>query len=244
MSSVGLDLRRLAPGHDDLTAEYPAAGALDAAASKFSFRRIQTVRQRVTSYAGRLPPWEMRLSDPAAQPIDLDQSLRLCAQGERDALRLIYDLEGGRMLGVALRILRRRPLAEEAVHDAFVQIWERAASFDPQRGAARSWIYAIVRHRALNILRGEVRTDLTADFDNLALASPDESPETVVAMLSEAGALRRCLDRLEPDKRRLIVLAYIHGLSHGELAARLAIPLGTIKSWIRRTLISLRECLA
>jgi RNA polymerase sigma factor (sigma-70 family) len=181
------------------------------------------------------------LATPAA---DLAGALRRCATGDRAGLRLIYDTEGARMVGVAMRIVRRQALAEEAVHDAFVQIWERASSFDPSRGQARSWLYAVVRHRALNILRSEARTDLVEDFEPMGLASPDDDPEAVVARLSDAGALRRCLERLEPARRRLIVLAYVHGLSHGELAGRLGMPLGTVKSWMRRSLLSLRECLA
>jgi RNA polymerase sigma-70 factor (ECF subfamily) len=148
------------------------------------------------------------------------------------------------MLGVALRILRRHSLAEEAVQDAFVQVWQRAASFDPQRGAATTWLYAVLRNRALNILRGEVRTELVEDFEPMGLASEEESPESVIERLSEAGALRRCLEGLEPNRRRVVVLAYMHGLSHGELATRAGVPLGTMKSWLRRTLLSLRECLA
>lgn len=175
---------------------------------------------------------------------DLSEALGRCARGERAALRAIYDAEAARMMGVALRILRRQSLAEEAVHDAFLQVWQRAASFDPARGAAKTWLYAVLRHRALNILRGETRTDLIEDFEPLGLASEEESPESVIAGLSEAGALRRCLEGLEPARRRVVVLAYMHGLSHGELAARAGVPLGTMKSWLRRTLLSLRECLA
>jgi RNA polymerase sigma-70 factor (ECF subfamily) len=176
--------------------------------------------------------------------VDLGEALRRCATGERAALRAIYDAEAPRMLGVALRILRRPSLAEEAVQDAFVQIWQRAASFDPARGGARTWLYAVVRHRALNILRGEIRTDLVDDFEPMGLASTEESPEGAVARLSEAGALRRCLERLDPTRRNVVVLAYMHGLSHGELAGRAGVPLGTMKSWLRRSLMALRECLA
>jgi RNA polymerase sigma-70 factor, ECF subfamily len=175
---------------------------------------------------------------------DLADALRRCAGGDRAALRAIYDAEAPRMIGVAQRLLRRHALAEEAVHDAFVQVWQRAASFDPSRVDARAWLYAVVRHRALNILRGEARTDLVDDFEPMGLASEEEGPESVVARLSEAGALRRCLERLDPARRNLIVLAYVQGLSHGELAGRLGAPLGTIKSWIRRSLMALRECLA
>jgi RNA polymerase sigma-70 factor (ECF subfamily) len=176
--------------------------------------------------------------------VDLDDALCRCARGERAALRAIYDAEAPRMLGVALRLLRRRSLAEEAVQDAFVQAWQRAASFDPARGAARTWLYAVLRHRALNILRGEARTDLVDDFEPMGLASEEENPEAVIARLSEAGALRRCLERLDPGRRNAVVLAYMHGLSHGELAGKAGVPLGTMKSWLRRSLMTLRECLA
>ena len=184
----------------------------------------------------------MRGAEP--ESLDLDDDLRRCAGGDRAALRRIYEAEAPRMLGVALRILRRRPLAEEAVHDTFVQVWQRAGSFDAARGAAKTWLYAVLRHRALNILRGEVRTDLVDDFEPMGLASDEENPESVIARLSEAGALRRCLERLEPVRRRAVVLAYMHGLSHGELAARAGVPLGTMKSWLRRSLLALRECMA
>lgn len=176
--------------------------------------------------------------------IDLEDALRRCAGGDRSALRSIYEAEGGRMLGVALRLLRRHALAEEAVQDAFVQIWRQAKTFDPARGGARTWLYAVVRHRALNILRGEARTDLVEDFEPMGLRSGEESPENAVIRLSEASALRRCLEGLKPVHRNAVVLAYMHGLTHGELAGRFGVPLGTIKSWVRRSLLSLRECLA
>lgn len=177
------------------------------------------------------------------EPFDFDAMITACARGDRTALDALYHREAPRMLGVALRIVRRRPLAEEAVQDAFVQLWRKAATFDPARGNGRTWLYTIVRNRALNILRDESRTDLTGDDAAFDRVSDEDDPETIVARLSEAGALRRCLERLDATRRKAIVLAYAHGLSHGELAARLNMPLGTVKSWIRRSLGTLRECL-
>jgi RNA polymerase sigma-70 factor (ECF subfamily) len=176
--------------------------------------------------------------------VDLNSALKRCASGDRAALRSIYDSEASRMLGVAMRLLRRRPLAEEAVHDTFVMVWQKAGSFDASRGDGRSWLFAILRNRALNILRGESRTELIEDFEPMGLVSEEEDAESVMLRLSDAGSLKRCLQRLEPSRRQAITLAYIHGLSHGELAGRLGVPLGTVKSWIRRSLISLRECMA
>ncbi len=186
----------------------------------------------------------LALGKDSAPALDINDALGRCAAGDRSALRAIYDAEAPRMLGVAMRLLRRRALAEEAVHDTYMQIWQKAGSFDRARGDGRTWIYAILRNRALNILRGENRTDLVEDFEPMGLVSEEESAETVMLRLSDTGSLKRCLERLEPSRRQAITLAYIHGLSHGELAGRLGVPLGTVKSWIRRSLASLRECMA
>lgn len=172
-----------------------------------------------------------------ARDRQLAAALARCAAGERNALQVIYDLEAARMIGVARRILIRRDLAEDAVHDAFVRVWRNAASFDPQRGSARNWLYAIVRNRALSIHRSEHRYDLTDDFD------ADIESEAAVTRLPETSALRKCLDRIERPRRDVVVLAYAHGMSHGEMAARMKLPLGTVKSWVRRSLLSLQECM-
>ncbi len=164
-------------------------------------------------------------------------ALARCAAGDRTALRLIYDVEAARMVGVARRMLRRQDLAEEAAQDAFMRIWRAAASYDPQKGGARTWIYAILRNCALSILRDESRF-VAADesFEDLA-------EHGAVTQLPVASALRRCLEQLEAPPRNAVVLAYVHGFSHGELAGRLGVPLGTVKSWLRRSLISLQGCM-
>jgi RNA polymerase sigma-70 factor (ECF subfamily) len=177
----------------------------------------------------------------AAADLDVERALRRCARGDDRALRAIYEHEAPRMIGIAQRIVRRRALAEEVVHDAFVQIWRRAASFDSTRGAGRTWIYAIVRHRAISILRDERRLELDAlEDDELP---PEEAPDDVVARLADTSSLKQCLQQLDERVRKLIVLTYLHGLSHTELAAREGMPLGTVKSWIRRGALALRECM-
>ncbi|AMN40104.1 sigma-70 family RNA polymerase sigma factor [Rhodoplanes sp. Z2-YC6860] len=166
-------------------------------------------------------------------------ALARCAAGERAALRVIYDIEAGRMVGVARRMLRRQDLAEEAVQDAFMRVWRSARTFDLAKGAARSWLYAILRNCALTILRDESR--FTADESLAEEAVP--ATESALTRLPEHSALRRCLERLDASRRAAVVLAYVHGLSHGELAGKLGVPLGTAKSWVRRSLISLQECM-
>ena len=129
------------------------------------------------------------------------------------------------------------------MHDAFVRIYQHAGSFDPARGEARAWIYAILRHRALNILRGEARTELVADDGQFDAPSEEETPEAAVERLSDEKSLKRCLEKLEPVRRNAVVLAFVQGLSHGEVAGKLGVPLGTCKAWIRRSLLALRECM-
>lgn len=130
------------------------------------------------------------------------------------------------------------------MHDCFLKIWQRAVSFDPARGDARSWLYTVLRNRALDILRGEGRTDLVGEFEPLGLEDGGETPEQVVERLSDTGALRRCLDRLNPVRRQAIVLAYINGLAHGEIAGRPGLPLAMVKTWIRCGAIALKKCMA
>lgn len=168
----------------------------------------------------------------------LAAALSRCAGGDRAALRVIYDAEAGRMIGVAFRILRRRDLAEEAAHDALLRIWRGARGFDPARGSARNWIFAIVRNRALTILRDEGR--FLPDNGEEPVA-PDFA--TAVDRLPENSALRRCLETLDIKQRSAVVYSYVFGLSHGELAGKMSVPLGTAKSWTRRGLMSLQECM-
>jgi RNA polymerase sigma-70 factor (ECF subfamily) len=168
--------------------------------------------------------------------------LEACASGDRDALRILFEAEGPRLIGVAQRILRRRELAEEAVQDGFARIWRNAASFDRTVGSARGWIYAIVRNRALNLLRDGAREDIV-EPEAIDLLREGAVVDAAWEGLGETEALRRCLDGLEPQRRRAVLLAYVLGLTHGEIAGRMGAPLGTVKAWVRRALIALRECM-
>ncbi len=174
----------------------------------------------------------------------LSAALERCSAGDQGALREIFDLEGGRMLGVAKRILRRRDLAEEAVQDAFVLIWRKAGQFRGDGGSARGWIYTIVRRRALRILRDAERETPT-DPETLALDRDADlaAAARAYARLDEKSRLRDCLATLDETKRLCVLLAYCFGYTHGEIAGRLGRPLGTVKAWVRRGLTSLRACL-
>ena len=173
----------------------------------------------------------------------VDDALRAGGTGAELALKRIYDAESARMLGVAQRLLKRRALAEEAVQDAFVLIWRHAARFDPERGSGLTWIYAILRNRSLSILRDEKRIETSEDPVAEEMASDDDDPETIMSKLSDAKALRACLETLPAQRRGIVLLAFVQGLTHGEIAGKLSLPIGTVKTWIRRSLMTLKTCL-
>lgn len=189
---------------------------------------------------------EARIAAPAGAE-DLAKALTLCAAGDRQALHAIYQAEGGRMIAVAARILRRRELAEEATQDAMLTIWSRAGQYAPDRGSAQGWIYAILRNRALTILRKASREEPT-EAEEIELSLNDETlraeHDATLEALDRSSRLRACLERLDETKRRCVLMAYLFGYTHGEIAGRLEKPLGTVKSWINRGLASLRACLS
>ncbi len=166
------------------------------------------------------------------------------AQGEKPALAALFKAEAGRLIAIARRIVRRLDLAEEVVQDAFVVVWRRASSFDASRGAGRAWLTTIVRRRALNLIRDGSRLDFHDQESLAAIGDRAADAERAYDALPDGEALKRCLGQLEPERRRSIVLAYVVGFTHGEIAARLGAPVGTVKAWIRRGVIALRECLS
>ena len=179
---------------------------------------------------------------------DHDAALQACAHGDRDALRRIYERESRYLLGVALRIVRDRAAAEDVLHDAFVSIWSRAASFDASRGAGRGWIYSVVRHAALNRMRDGARETVldeaaAAHHDAQAALAAWHNGGDDLARQAALGRLGHCLEGLEPTRRACLLHAYVDGCSHSEIAARVQAPLGTVKAWIQRGLRALRECM-
>jgi len=181
----------------------------------------------------------MRRDDIA---FDYEAALAACARGERYALRALYERESHWLLGVALRIVRERERAEDVIQDAFIQIWQHAHTFEPSLGSARGWIYTVVRHRALKALRDPARqlpTDPQA-LTELSDASQDDGEDRGL----DVDGLERCLDKLDHDRRACVLHAFVDGYTHEQIADRIAKPLGTVKSWIRRSLASLKDCMA
>jgi RNA polymerase sigma-70 factor (ECF subfamily) len=198
-----------------------------------------------------LLPIEPTVTTPpdATHSFDYEQALQGCARGDRQALHSLYQQEGRHLLGVAMRIVRQAQEAEDVVHDAFMNIWTRAASFDANLGSGRGWIYSVTRNLALNAVRNGAR-EVSVDEETAealdAQSSMAAHPQLLDAfeLRVSLGKLHDCLSRLEPARRNCILYAYVDGCSHGEIAERTQTPLGTVKAWIKRGMGTLRECMA
>ncbi|MBV8915128.1 MAG: sigma-70 family RNA polymerase sigma factor [Acetobacteraceae bacterium] len=167
--------------------------------------------------------------------------LGLSAQGDGEAFRRLYDLESPQLYGVALRITRQSALAADAVHDAFLQVWRNAARFDPARGNAQAWLLSLVRYRAIDLV-ARTRRELPG-AEPPEEADPDPNPLERLLATKAGEALHRCLDQIPQQRRDWVLLAFMDGLTHMEVADRVGQPLGTVKSGIRRALLALRSCL-
>jgi len=195
--------------------------------------------------AGRpMPAQKPSVSPPDAESFDHASAIEACACGDEAAFRSLYDLESGRMLALAMRLLNSRDQAEDAVHDAFIKLWSNAGQYRRELGNGRAWLFTILRYRALDQLRAQGRTP-RGDSDALdTLADLLANPETAADDSQTAHQLSDCLGELEVPRREPILLAFFKGLTHEQIAEKLSAPLGTIKGRIRAGLKLLQECLS
>jgi RNA polymerase sigma-70 factor (ECF subfamily) len=178
----------------------------------------------------------------------LRRLLAAVALGDRAAFRALYDATSAKLFGFALRILSKSELAEDAVQDAFVSIWHAASTYRPALSAPLTWMGTVVRNKALDIRR---RQDDALDIDGElfeadireALLDPAHGPQDRAELSDEARALAHCMTTLEGRQRQAIGMAFLHDLSHSEVAQQLELPIGTVKTWIRRGLDKLKNCL-
>ncbi len=171
------------------------------------------------------------------------------AQQDQAALRSLYDLTSSKLYGLALKVLGKPEWAEDALQDTFLQVWRSAADYRATLSPPMAWLGLMVRSRSLDLLRRRKaeREHLTEEIDeHLADTLEGDAPDPMNTSLAsqQAWALHQCLDRLEHRQRQAVSLAYLRDLSHSELAEQLRLPLGTVKTWIRRGLDHLRQCMA
>jgi RNA polymerase sigma-70 factor (ECF subfamily) len=173
--------------------------------------------------------------------LNYETALLECASGSQSAVGKIYAREKDQLRAVAHRIVHDRSRAEDVIHDAFAQILRYAKNFDPARGSARGWIYAIVRNTALK-MQENARRELALEDDTLsAICAREQTVPNPASSLPDSMTLRTMLDQLEPKRRASLLLAIIDGRTHEEIAGYLRVPVGTVKAWIRRELVAMRR---
>jgi RNA polymerase sigma-70 factor, ECF subfamily len=173
--------------------------------------------------------------------LELQQLLSRTSRGDKTAFATLYAQTAAKLFGIAIRIVGQRQEAEEVLQEAFITVWRRAAEYERARGAVMAWLTTIVRHCAIDHRRRRAARPDTRSAPEEALLSFADPARTERG--AELGALRRCLGELDEQPRRAVLLAYIYGLTREEIAADCAAPLGTVKSWIRRSLERLKRCL-
>ncbi|MEF3366745.1 sigma-70 family RNA polymerase sigma factor [Methylocystis sp. 9N] len=177
----------------------------------------------------------------SARLLSNEALLQRVAAGDRGAFRDLYDATASRLYAICVALLKDSARAEEALQESFVRIWERANAYDEAKGAALAWMSVVTRRVALNELRRRDNAHRSLDEDGAAPEIAADLPELDPI---GKGRLLECLDKLEAERRQWVLLAYVHGYSHEELARRFERPLGTMKSALFRGLAELRKCIS
>jgi RNA polymerase sigma factor (sigma-70 family) len=166
-----------------------------------------------------------------------------CAQSDREAFAELYRRTSPRLLGVCARMLTDRREAEEVLQEAYVTVWQRGKTFDPMRASAMTWLVALARNKAIDRLRQRRDTAGGHALEVEGIADEDLTPAARTERGQEYRRLQECMEQLEPQQRRSIQEAFFTGITYNALAEAAKVPLGTMKSWIRRGLLQLRACL-
>jgi RNA polymerase sigma-70 factor (ECF subfamily) len=176
-------------------------------------------------------------------PPELVWLLAAVAKGDEAAFARLYAATRAKLYGVVLRILRRQDLADEVMQETFLKIWHSAGQFDALRAAPITWMVAIARNRAIDLLRRRTESSIEEEPEAMEVASDSPDPLAHREISEELQRLLACIGRLPPERQRLVLLAYYNGWSREQLATELETPVNTIKTWLRRSLLEIRECL-
>ncbi|MFX1673985.1 sigma-70 family RNA polymerase sigma factor [Paraburkholderia sp. A2WS-5] len=172
----------------------------------------------------------------------LNLVLRRVCEGDQQAFTDFYKLTSSRVFAIVVRMIHDRGEAEDVLQNVYTNVWRRADTFDPERGSAMTWLVTLARNATIDRMRQH--REATLDEEQAAeIADDAPRPEDVAQFTEERRRLERCLGALEPTQRSAVREAFFSGSTYSELAQRLHVPLGTMKSWIRRSLIQLKLCL-
>ncbi|MAZ82797.1 MAG: RNA polymerase subunit sigma [Hoeflea sp.] len=173
---------------------------------------------------------------------ELGQMISRIAMGDRAAFSSLYQKTSPKLFGVCLRILRQQAQAEDALQEIYVKIWRRAASFAAGKAAPMAWLVTIARNHCIDVIRAR-RPDPVDIDDAPAVADERPDPEAAAVSAGEGRRIDMCLEELDADRASAVVSAYVEGYSYQELAEEHGVPLNTMRTWLRRSLIKLKECL-
>ena len=187
----------------------------------------------------RQPP---NLTTVPSERGELAAIVRAIAAGDRPAMALLYQRTSAKLFGICLRLLGSEAEAEDVLQDVYVTVWRKAAMFDSAKASAITWLSVLARNRSIDRLR-QRRAKLTDLDQALDVADGDPSAFDLAVQAQDRDRLTNCLDELDDRPRTMIRAAFVDGSTYSELATREAVPLGTMKSWIRRALHNLRQCL-
>lgn len=176
-------------------------------------------------------------------PAELVWLIAAVAKGDKAAFERLYVATRAKLYGVVLRILRRQDLAEEVVQETYVKIWHSAGQFNPGLSSPITWMTSIARNRAIDIVRRKSEASLEEESSAMEAAAESTDPLARREMTEELKRLLECVGRLEPDRQKLVLLAYYNGWSREQLAEKFESPVNTVKTWLRRSLLDIRECL-
>jgi len=174
---------------------------------------------------------------------DLFDLISATARRDQKAFAQLYAATSSKLYGVALHVLRRRDLAEDVVQEAYLRVWRHADRYDPARGSPITWMAAIVRHLAIDMARSPGVQIPANETDLLALPADTPHPLEEMSLSEKRHRAFTVMRDLDPVKRRLVIAAYLHGESREELARRFGAPVNTIKTWLRRAVLELRQSL-
>ena len=165
------------------------------------------------------------------------------AKGDEAAFERLYAATRAKLYGVVLRILRRQDLADEVIQECYVKIWSSAGRFDPALASPITWMVSIARNRAIDLVRKRSEVSLEDEPAAMEVAADTPDPLARREMNDELKRLLGCVGKLEPERQRLVLLAYYNGWSREQLAAKFDTPVNTVKTWLRRSMLEIRDCL-
>jgi len=174
-------------------------------------------------------------------PDEISKLLARVALRDRRAFDSLYEHTSGKLFGVSLRLLKDRAEAEDALQEIYLKVWQRADSYALSQASAISWLVAIARNHSIDRLRSRKQSE-ELDENTMSVADDAPTPEASAIAGSEHAKVEECLERLEEARAAAVRGAYLDGYSYQELAERFAIPLNTMRTWLRRSLLKLREC--